>query len=214
MTELDLPIERHRMVWVDPAMWGAVIANEPTLACEPLIAGWAKAGWPVIGRRAVGHDGSTLAPLGLPLPPAWGKARVSLRVPRGAIVGDAPPPLLKAAVLAAPAAWQETIDALLNIDSEVRCFGSLAWQHLTGLNYVTDMSDLDLLWSVGTAARANALSGRIERIAATAPMRIDGELVTPSVRAVQWSEWCSEADMLLVKSSDGVHLIERGEVFQ
>ena len=214
MTELDLPIERHRMVWVDPAMWGAVIAKEPALASEPLVAGWARAGWPVISRRAVCHDESTLAPLGLPLPPTLGKGRLSLRVPLGAIVDDAPAPLLKAAALAAPAAWQDTIAELLCIDSEVRCFGSLAWQYLTGLAYVTSTSDMDLLWSVGNATRANAMFHRIECIAQAAPMRIDGELVAPSGRAVQWTEWRSEAGMLIAKSHEGVQLVPRDEVFQ
>ena len=32
------------MVWVDPAMWRAVIARQPALASEPLVAGWASAG--------------------------------------------------------------------------------------------------------------------------------------------------------------------------
>lgn len=214
MTELNLPIERHRMVWVDPAVWRAVIANEPAFASEPLVAGWARAGWPVISRRAVCNDDATMAPLGLPLPPAWGKGRLSLRVPLDAIVGNAPAPLLKAAALAAPAAWQNTLAALLEIDTEVRCFGSLAWQYLTGLAYVTGTSDLDLLWSVGNAACANALTQRVERVAATAPMRIDGELVAPWGRAVQWTEWRSEAGVLLAKSHEGVQLVERDEVFQ
>ena len=214
MTEHSLPIARHRMVWVDPAMWGSVIANESAFAREPLVAGWARAGWPVISRRAVCHDESTLVPLGLPLPPAWGKGRISLWAPLGAIIDVAPAPLLKAAALAAPAAWQDTIGELLGIDSEVRCFGSLAWQYLTGLAYVTGTSDMDLLWSVGNAAYANALSHRIECIAESAPMRIDGELIAASGRAVQWSEWHSGAGVLFVKSNEGVQLIERDEVFR
>ncbi|MFM0646133.1 malonate decarboxylase holo-[acyl-carrier-protein] synthase [Paraburkholderia bryophila] len=214
MLDFKLPIERHRLVWVDPARWSEVIAKEPALLDEPLVAGWADAGRPVISRRAVCSDEATMAPLGLPLPPAWGKGRVSLRVPLDALVDDAPAPLLKAAACTAPAAWLGAIGALLEIDSKVRCFGSLAWQYLTGLPYVTATSDLDLLWGVGDASRATALTRRIERVAKSAPMRIDGELVSPSGRAVQWMEWRSDAGMLLAKHTDGVRLVERDEVYR
>ena len=155
-----------------------------------------------------------MAPFGLPLPPAWGKGRLSLRVPFDAIVLEAPAPLLSAAAHAAPAAWQGTIAALVGIDPQVRCFGSLAWQHLTGLDYVATTSDLDLLWSVSDARQANALTQRIGRVAQVAPMRIDGELIVPTGSAVQWIEWRTEAGMVLVKSTDGVRLVERDEVFQ
>jgi len=214
MAELNLPIERHRMIWINPAMWATVIAKEPALANKPLVVGWAGKGWPVISRRAMCSDEGTMAPLGLPLPPAWGKGRLSLRVPFDAIVLEAPAPLLSAAAHAAPAAWQGTIASLVGIDPQVRCFGSLAWQHLTGLDYVATTSDLDLLWSVSDARQANALTQRIGRVAQVAPMRIDGELIAPTGRAVQWIEWRTEAGMVLVKSTDGVRLVERDEVFQ
>lgn len=214
MTERNLPIERHRMIWVDPRAWGAVIAEQPALVNEPLVAGWARAGRPVISRRAVCHDEEVLAPLGLPLPPAWGKGRLSLRVPRDAIVDNTPAPLLSAVAQVAPAGWQASIAALLEIDPAARCFGSLAWQYLTGLDYVTATSDLDLLWCVDDAGRADGLTRRIERIAASAPMRIDGELVTSSGRAVQWLEWHSDADKVLAKSTEGVRLVSRSEVFE
>lgn len=155
-----------------------------------------------------------MASLGLPLPPAWGKGRVSLRVPPGAIVDDAPAPLLKLAAQVAPASWRETIEALLEIDEGVRCFGSLAWQFLTGLEYISATSDLDLLWRVNDAARATVLSTQIEVIATHAPVCIDGELIAPSANAVQWREWCSGAGILLVKSAEGVRLLPRDEVFQ
>jgi len=62
--------------------------------------------------------------------------------------------------------------------------------------------------------RANALANCIERIAESAPMHIDGELVTPLGRAVHWTEWNSETSMLLAKNTDGVQLIARDEVFR
>jgi phosphoribosyl-dephospho-CoA transferase len=214
MSDCNVCFERHRMIWVDPGMWRDVIASEPALSGEPLVAGWASAGWPVISRRAACSEEAAMAALGLPLPPAWGKGRVSLRVPPGAIVADAPAPLLKSAAQAAPVSWQATIAALLDIDENVRCFGSLAWQYLTGLEYISATSDLDLLWRVADAARATALSRQIEVVAEHAPVCIDGELIAPSADAVQWREWCNADGILLVKNAEGVRLLPRDEVFR
>jgi phosphoribosyl-dephospho-CoA transferase len=209
MAEVNLPPERHRMIWVAPDAWAQMLEGQPDLANEPLIAEWASAGWPLVGRRAVCGDVATMAPLGLPLPPMLGRRRVALNMPFAAIVSDAPPPLLKTVAVVAPSAWQQAIASLLEVDEEVRCFGSLAWQYLTGLPYMTDSSDLDLLWRAGSADYANALTSRLALIAQSAPMRIDGELVTPSGFAVQWGEWRSLADQLLAKGADGIQLIER-----
>ncbi len=209
MADPTLPIERHRLVWVAPDAWAQVLADRPDLADDPLTTAWASKGWPLVGRRAVCADVATMAPLGLPLPPMLGRRRVALSVPFAALVSDAPPPLLKAAATVAPPAWQEAIASLLDVDAQVRCFGSLAWQYLTGLPYMTDGSDLDLLWHVESAASANALTARLAVIAQSAPMRIDGELVSASGIAVQWSEWRLGANELLAKSADGVQLIER-----
>ena len=197
-------LARHSMVKASAAAWTAVMKRSPELASEPIVASWAHAGRPLIVRRPGCNDVAGMIPLGLPLPPSHGKRRIAVSLAAADIVASAPPPLLADAAAAAPAHWRATIDLLLRLAPETRTFGSLAWQHLTGLPYLTDDSDLDLLWPLSAALQANTLPSDIARIAKQAPMRLDGEIVGRA-GGVQWRELTgNDEDEVLVKRPTGV----------
>ena len=88
--------------------------------------------------------------VGLALPPAQGKRRIALSVAANDIARYTPPLRLADAIAHAPAAWQPALAELdaaaIDIDLELRVFGSLAWQALSGMQYLTPQSDIDLLW--------------------------------------------------------------------
>lgn len=214
MASAALPFERHHMVRADPSAWTGMLASRRDLADEPLLIGWAERRWPLIVRRPVCKYDLRAVPLGLALPPASGRRRLELRFSREDLTDCAAPPRLAEAVGVAPKAWRKSIASLIALDAEVRCFGSLAWQHLTGLAYLTAASDLDLLWRVASARAADALAAQIAEIAERAHMRIDGEFITPGGLGVQWREWRSAARELVAKGHDGVRLLERAELLQ
>lgn len=198
------PLARHTMVKASAAGWAAVMSRYPELASQPIVAGWVHAGRPLVVRRPACSDTAGLVPLGLPLPPSHGKRRIAISLTAADIVASAPPPLLAKAATAAPAAWRETIEKLLQLLPKTRTYGSLAWQHLTGLPYLSDGSDLDLLWPLSSADQAGALLSDIARIAKQAPMRLDGEITGPA-GGVQWRELTgTDADEVLVKGTAGV----------
>jgi phosphoribosyl-dephospho-CoA transferase len=193
------------MVNVSAAGWAAAISRRPELASEPIIEGWARAGHPLIVRRPCCTDAAGMIPLGLPLPPSHGKRRIALELAPNDIIASAPPPSLAYVVTAAPLRWRETIELLLDLLPETCTFGSLAWQHLTGLPYLSEDSDLDLLWPLSFARQARTLPSDIARIASRAPMRLDGEIVG-AAGGVQWRELTgADEDEVLVKGSTGVH---------
>lgn len=203
-------LARHSMVKASASAWTAVMNRHPELAGEPIVAGWARAGRPLIVRRPGCSDAAGLIPLGLPLPPSHGKRRIAVSLAAADIVAFAPPPLLADAAAAAPAHWRETIDLLLQLLPETRTFGSLAWQHLTGLPYLTESSDLDLLWPLSSVRQAKTLPSDIARIAKQAPMRLDGEVTAPA-GGVQWRELTgTDEDEVLVKGPTGVASTTRG----
>ncbi len=204
--------ERHRLIYLDPARWTDILDAYPAHQANAVVADWIHAGRPLIARRPMCDDAAGLVSLGLPLPPSLGKQRLAFAVPADAILSDAPPPLLADAVRNAPAIWQETIAALVALELETRCFGSLAWAYLTGLPYLSETSDLDLLWQVATAKDAARLVAALVRIDAEAPMRLDGEIVTPAGLAVQWREFASDAPEMLAKATDGNRMIARTEL--
>ncbi|MCK1309459.1 malonate decarboxylase holo-[acyl-carrier-protein] synthase [Bradyrhizobium sp. 45] len=197
-------LARHSMVKVTAAGWTAVMKRYPELASEPIVAGWAHVGRPLVVRRPACSDTAGLVPLGLPLPPSHGKRRIAVSLAAADIVAFAQPPLLADAVAAAPPAWRETIEKLVQLLPETRAYGSLAWQHLTGLPYLSEGSDLDLLWPLSSADKTGILLSDIARIAKQSPMRLDGEITGPA-GGVQWRELTgTDADEVLVKSPAGV----------
>lgn len=197
-------LARHSMVKVTAAGWTAVMKRYPELAREPIVAGWVHVGRPLVVRRPACSDTAGLVPLGLPLPPSHGKRRIAVSLAAADIVAFAQPPLLADAAAAAPPAWRETIEKLVQLLPETRAYGSLAWQHLTGLPYLSEGSDLDLLWPLSSADKTGILLSDIARIARQSPMRLDGEITGPA-GGVQWRELTgTDEDEVLVKSPAGV----------
>jgi len=214
MVDISLPLERHHFVHVQPAAWSRMLARCPEFRDEPLVSSWVDRGWPVIARRPVCGDlRNGHVPLGLALPASHGRRHLMLNLPVEDLLRVDPPPLLRDAALVAPDGWGIVLAGAVAIDPDVRCYGSLAWQCLTGLLYVAEDSDLDLLWHPASAAAADALSAQIERLDDRARMRIDGEFLTPSGLAVRWREWLSSSDELVVKTNEWVSLMGRQDIF-
>jgi phosphoribosyl-dephospho-CoA transferase len=206
---------RHELLHVAPDVWASVLPAP--LAGLPLLAGWADRGWPAIVRRRGETDSRHLVPVGVPLPPAAGKRRVALLIPPEGIVQRAHPPLLHASAVAAESNWQPTVDALVAVGArsgiEPAAFGSLLWQHLTGLSYLTPRSDLDVLWQIPADFDVHSLIRDIAQVQRDAPMRIDGEIVFPDGSAVNWRElWNAHQSAVrgtvLAKTVENVRLFD------
>jgi phosphoribosyl-dephospho-CoA transferase len=168
------------------------LAGRPALADQPLLEQWADREWPVIvRRRAMGEDPG-IVPVGVPLPPAAGKRRIAFVLSPDGILQRSVPPLLRVAAKVADLGWQSTIDSLLALGArtgiEPLAFGSLLWEYLTGLDYLTPQSDLDVLWPVPADVDVLPLVSGIAQIQHDASFRIDGEIVFPDGSAVNWHE--------------------------
>ncbi|WFU26903.1 malonate decarboxylase holo-[acyl-carrier-protein] synthase [Bradyrhizobium sp. CB1717] len=208
----ERPPGRHDLVFVSPAGWRAMLDARGDLATDALVARWPKMRWPTIRRRALPGETTGLA-LGLPLPPSAGKKRISFLVDNDHVASVARPPLLRQARAYAPRNWWPTLDRLDALARrhavDARVFGSLAWQSLTGLDYVTTGSDLDVLFEFRTETDIDRFVVDVAEIEADAPMRLDGELMGADGAAVNWREFHGGAGELLVKSIDSVELLGR-----
>lgn len=182
------------------------------LATDPLLARWPKMRWPTIRRRALPSEATGLA-LGLPLPPSAGKKRISFLVDIDQVASVARPPSLQQAQAYAPRNWWSALDRLdalaLRHSVDARVFGSLAWQSLTGLDYVTGRSDLDVLFEFRRETDIDHFVADVAAIETGGPMRLDGELMGADGAAVNWRELHGGASELLVKSIDRVVLLGR-----
>ncbi len=201
---------RHDLIFVSPAAWRALLRTRDDLAGEPLAAGWVDRGWPLVARRFASDEASGLA-VGLPLPPCLGKRRLAALMPSGDMIAMAPPPLLSAAIGVAPAAWRNTLERVVDLTAahglEARVFGSLAWRLLTGLDYLTADSDLDVLLPLPSGSDLSGLIAGLAAVEATAPMRLDGELMRHDGAGVNWRELHRGEPELLVKTAREVALL-------
>lgn len=206
-------IARQRFLTIDPDAWPGIIAgHDSDILDTGILQQWAERRWPVVVRRPNCADAGAAVPIGIPLPPFLGKARVALAAPPCAILASAPPPLLRDAAMAAPRHWQATIATLLAALPAVRCFGGLAWQYLTLLPYLTEASDLDLIVECDDHDAANQAGLALQEIAGAAKPGLDGELIAANGDAVHWREWMSGAAMVIVKSRDA-RLEQRERIF-
>ena len=222
---LSRPWRRHDLLHVAPDVWASAVAQRPALADLPLLEHWAQREWPVIVRRRAEGEDPGMVPVGVPLPPAAGKCRVALVLPPGGILQRSPPPLLGAAAKVADEGWQATIAALLALGTrtgvEPSAFGSLLWEHLTGLAYLSPQSDLDVLWPVPENFDVLSLVFGIGQVQRDAPIRIDGEVIFPDGSAVNWRElwnayraanrsghWAEDRATVLAKTMEGVRLLD------
>jgi phosphoribosyl-dephospho-CoA transferase len=208
----ERPPGRHDLVFVSPEGWRAMLDARDDLAADSLLARWPKKRWPTIRRRALPCEATGLA-LGLPLPPSAGKKRVSFVVDIDHVISVARPPSLRQARAYAPRNWWPTLDRLdelaLRHSVDARVFGSLAWQALTGLDYVTGRSDLDVLFEFRRETDIDRFVADVAAIETDAPMRLDGELMGADGAAVNWREFHGGASELLVKSLERVVLLGR-----
>lgn len=210
-------MRRHDLIYVDPPSWRRRIEASAEFGTDPLIVFWADRGWPLVRRRAVPGEPAGIA-LGLPLPPAAGKRRLGFVHPADDIVAIEPPLLVATARQAAPAEWLRTLDELeamaRRYGVEIRVFGALAWQALTGLTYLSDRSDLDLLFYIYETTDVAALTANLADLQSRAPVRLDGELIRQDGTGVNWRELHAGGAEVLVKTLDGAVFVRRDTLCQ
>jgi phosphoribosyl-dephospho-CoA transferase len=205
----ELRLQRHRLVRVSPEAWDELIASRGDLADEPLLVDWAVHGWPLIVRRRLPGEGDGL-PLGIPLPPWAGKRRIALLIQPESLASVSTLPDLSEVLETAPSAWrmclQELVATAGKYNVEVRVFGSLAWQWLTGLDYLGPGSDLDLVWTLPRRDLIPPFLAELADIDSRAPMRLDGELVREDGAGVNWRELHAGSAEVALKTATDVRL--------
>ncbi len=204
---------RHDLLRIRPDAWRAIFAALPEHARVGVLSGWAVNEYPFIVRRYLSGESHDSVPVGAPLPPYLGKQRIAISCAPEDVEGRVAPVSLRVAGDHAPPTWAATIHALLDLadryGAEPHVIGSLLWQQLTSLSYLTETSDLDLLWPSSTACRP--FLQELAVIDRCSPIRVDGEVALAHGSAVNWRELhgClggTEERTVLVKSMTGVQV--------
>jgi len=186
------------------------------------VAAWLAADRPLVVARQPDNIASDTIAVGLALPPAQGKRRIALRVTSQEISRHSIPMLLADALAHAPMEWQSALAALdaaaVGIDLELRVFGSLAWQALSGLPYLTPQSDIDLLWHPRSNAQLQQGIALLARWEHDSGLRADGEVLFGEHSAVSWREWATlkpdDEQRVLVKRESSAELVDTRELLE
>ena len=187
------------------------------------VAAWLAADWPlVVARQPCGDVMPDNIAVGLALPPVQGKRRIALSMTPQDISRHSQPLLLAEALAHAPVEWQPALAKLdaaaTDIDLELRVFGSLAWQALSGLPYLTPQSDIDLLWHPYSNAQLQQGIELLARWEHDSGLRADGEVLFGGNSAVSWREWTrlkSGSDQrVLVKRESSAELVATRELLE
>lgn len=221
-------MSRHTLVWIRPECRAAVAAQVADDAMHTQVTSWLAADRPLVVARQTCCEAlsETITPdtisVGLALPPAQGKRRIAMVVAAHDIVRYAPPLLLADAIAHAPVVWQPALAELdaaaIHIDLELRVFGSLAWQALSGLQYLTPRSDIDLLWHPQSHMQLQQGIALLSRWEQSSGMRADGEVLFGGSSAVSWREWATlksgDDQRVLVKRASSAELIATRELLE
>jgi len=213
---------RHDLVWLDPDADMAALLGDDEHA--EIASSWIRQNWPLVVARQPDEAARQAGymQLGITLPSAPARSRVSLRVPHTAIITYSRPLLLKDAIAYAPQAWRDQLVAVSEI-CEVntvvaRVYGSLSTQAFTSQNYVDESSDVDVLFECSKDTQLRKLFDGLQALAEQTP-RLDGEVIATSGWAVAWRELAAALSAgtqgkVLAKSYNETRLIAIDQLFE
>lgn len=173
---------------------------------------WIAAGRPLVAARQPVDCECLL--LGLSLPSALQRKRLSITVDHGAVARVCSPLSLRHCLPLLPAAQVEILRRLdvgaAACSVRLGVFGSLAWEALSGESYRHAESDIDLICDIATPEQFDCMLSLLQPAADALPCRLDGEMRFPDGAAVAWRELAAQrrqpAAQVLVKGEREVGL--------
>jgi len=215
-------LPRHTLVWPAAAARERLAAQLVDDAARAALGEWFDRAYPLVVRRVdPGASTGNRAEIdvGLPLPPDRGKRRLAMTLAHQDVARHSAPPTLAHIAIGLPETWRLPLAALdrdaRSIGVTLRGFGSAAWQAITGLAYLRDGSDVDLLFTPQTRSQLDAMLARFERFERTTQLRVDAEIRFAGDAAVAWREWRDARDgsRVIAKALHGATLVARADLF-
>jgi phosphoribosyl-dephospho-CoA transferase len=197
-------------VWLNSIGWDTL--QKAHTCSADILNLWRANNFPFVVRRNDNLSLQTIA-IGLTLPLDRQKQTLALTTKFSYIDSFTEALDLRKAVV--PKQWKDGINALIKDAQmhalDIKVYGSLAWQTLTQWDYLHPLSDIDCLIKIENQKQLLNALHLLQYHSLSLPL--DGELIFYKEQAVSWKELINkstpQSPTLLVKTSDGVRLVNR-----
>jgi phosphoribosyl-dephospho-CoA transferase len=208
-------LRRHSFVWItDSGSSSRFAEGKTTLNDVVCLRNWLGRGRPVIIRRpCISEDGKSVY-VGLSLPPDPVKRRLAFRLPFSSLANVVEPPLWTECAQAFSESSHMASPILSIIEAAklpLQTFGSYAWQHHTGLSYVTPHSDIDLIIPINRREDWRRFRHLMSETQMT-DHRVDLEIILNGDASFHWREFEAPGTRLLFKGNRSVWMGDKSDV--
>jgi phosphoribosyl-dephospho-CoA transferase len=208
-------LRRHSFAWITDSGSHSEFAESETPQNDLLcLRNWVARGRPVIIRRPCLSENGKSVYLGLSLPPDPVKRRLPFRLPFSSLANVVEPPLWTECAEAFSESSQLVSPILSAVEAaklRLQTFGSYAWQHYTGLSYVFQHSDIDLIVPIncrGDWRRFRQLMSETQKT----HHRVDLEIILDGDASFNWREFEAPGTRLLFKGNRSVWMGDKTDV--
>jgi phosphoribosyl-dephospho-CoA transferase len=208
-------LRRHSFAWItdsgSPSQFGEGETPLNDLVC---LRNWLGRGRPLIIRRPCRSEDGKSVYVGLSMPPDPVKRRLAFRLPYSSLANVVEPPLW-AECAEASLESSEVAGPIFSITEAVglplQTFGSHAWQHYTGLSYVTPHSDIDLIVPINHREDWRRFRQLMSETQKT-DQRVDLEIILNDDASFHWREFEAPGRQLLFKGNHSVWMGDKSDV--
>jgi phosphoribosyl-dephospho-CoA transferase len=204
------PVRRHQLVY-------PVTEKLEEEGLKKEILEWFQKGFPGIVRRPCFAENKKIC-IGVPFPPSMGKLRLACDLPMEKIAAIKKPPTLLECRKSLP---DDSAGALEKLQFELDkkklkayAVGSIAWETLTGINYVTENSDIDLLFIVENKNEFKDIDAILEHWHSEINRKCDIEIMLSNGNGFLWKEHKQSNGEVLVKGNMKVFRASPEQLFK
>jgi phosphoribosyl-dephospho-CoA transferase len=208
-------LRRHSFAWMtDSGSLSQFGEGETSLNDLICLRNWLGRGRPVIIRRPCRSEDGKSVYVGLSLPPDPVKRRLAFRLPFSSLANVVEPPLWTECAEAFSESSEMAGPILSVIDAvglPLQTFGSYAWQHYSGLSYVTPHSDIDLIVPINRREDWRRFRQLMSETQKT-DQRVDLEIILNGDASFHWREFEAPGKQLLFKGNRSVWMGDKSDV--
>lgn len=208
-------MSRHQLVYLDEEyLYKDEVCEEKY---KKLFYSWLKSSHPFIVAKQEDKKSEKIR-LGFLLPLENGKHRVSLLIDKKAVSKSLLPLKLSSIVSSLDSKWQKPLLELIysfeDLKIDLHVFGSSMWQYYVKKRYMSESSDIDLLWTCFCPDKLNAALFILKHWRERYSLKIDGEVEFKKGLSCSWQELLNEDEKLIVRTLRSVSLETKIKYFK